>query len=69
MLSDAKAKLDQAVKDGKLTDAQRDEIVAGLESRIDDLVNRKGLDRVRTSTSACGSTTSSSDPDGTRQPG
>ncbi len=43
MLSDAKAKLDQAVKDGKLTDAQRDEIVAGLESRIDDLVNRKGF--------------------------
>ena len=26
-----------------LTDAQRDEIVAGLESRIDDLVNRKGF--------------------------
>ena len=43
MLSDAKAKLDQAVKDGKLTDAQRDQIVAGLESRIDDLVNRKGF--------------------------
>ena len=43
MLADAKAKLDQAVKDGMLTDAQRDEIVAGLESRIDDLVNRKGF--------------------------
>lgn len=43
MLSDAKAKLDQAVKDGKLTDAQRDQIVAGLESRIDDLINRKGF--------------------------
>lgn len=44
LIADAKAKLDQAVKDGKLTNAQRDEILAGLESHIDDLINRTGFD-------------------------
>ena len=32
--------LDQAVKDGKLTSAQRDRIVAALDQRLDDLVNK-----------------------------
>ena len=37
----ARARLDQAVKDKKLTDAQRDEMVKDLESHVDDLVNGK----------------------------
>jgi len=32
-------KLDQAVKDGRLTSAQRDQILADLKARIDDLVS------------------------------
>lgn len=39
MLDDAKARLDQAVKDGELTAAQRDELLEGLESTIDDVIN------------------------------
>ena len=39
ILSDAQAKLDQAVKDGRLTSAQHDQILADLKNRIDDLVN------------------------------
>ena len=35
----AKAKLDQAVKDKRLTQAQEDRILADLDSRIDDFVN------------------------------
>jgi hypothetical protein len=34
------AQLEQAVKDGRLTDAQRDRIVQSLDARIDNLVNR-----------------------------
>jgi len=39
LVADAKTDLDQAVEDGRLTAAQRDEIVAGLERRMTDLVN------------------------------
>jgi len=39
MLKDAKAKLDEAVKDGRLTKAQEQQALKGLEARIDDLVN------------------------------
>ncbi len=38
-----KSNLDQAVKDKKLTQAQEDKILAGLDQRLNDLVNRKGL--------------------------
>ena len=34
------ARLDQAVKDGHLTDAERTRILSGLDQRLDDLVNR-----------------------------
>jgi hypothetical protein len=39
MLADKKKALDDAVKTGKLTKAERDEFVAGLEERITDFVN------------------------------
>jgi hypothetical protein len=39
MTKDAETKLDQAVKDGKLTEAQKKEFVTGLEARVTDLVN------------------------------
>jgi len=39
LVADAKADLDQAVQDGRLTKAQRDELAAGLEARMTDLVN------------------------------
>lgn len=42
LLADAKAKLDQAVTDGKLTDAQRDEMLKRMESRLDEMVNSTG---------------------------
>jgi hypothetical protein len=42
MLADAKTKLDQAVKDGTITAAQRDEMLKGMESRLDDMINRTG---------------------------
>src|SRR5262245_35161671 len=41
MLSSIKAKLDQAVKDGKLTAAQRDDIMAKISASIDDLIDGK----------------------------
>jgi hypothetical protein len=41
LADDEKAELDQAVKDGKLTDAQRDEMLKNLDARITDLVNGK----------------------------
>lgn len=39
------AKLNAAVKAGRLTDAQRDSIVAGLKDRITDMVNRVPVPR------------------------
>lgn len=39
MVASANARLDEAVDEGRLTDAQRDEIAADLEERIADLVN------------------------------
>jgi hypothetical protein len=39
MLNDAKAKLDEAVKAGRLTKAQEQRVLKDLEQRIDDLVN------------------------------
>ena len=42
MLAAAKTNLDQAVKDGKLTQAQADAMLDRLEANIDDLVNRTG---------------------------
>ena len=42
LLADTKAKLDQAVKDGKITAAQRDEMLKQLEAKLDDMVNRSG---------------------------
>jgi hypothetical protein len=41
MLNSIQAKLDQAVKDGKLTAAQRDDIMAKVNASIDDLINGK----------------------------
>ena len=40
LLSDAQSKLDQAVADGRLTSAQRDQILADLKAHIDALVTR-----------------------------
>ena len=42
LVADAKARLAQAVTDGKLTQAEADEKAANLEARITDLVNRVG---------------------------
>jgi hypothetical protein len=39
IIAAAQAKLDQAVKDGRLTSDQRDRILAKLKAHIDDLVN------------------------------
>jgi hypothetical protein len=39
MTKDAEAKIDQAVKNGKLTEAQGTELENGLEKRVTDLVN------------------------------
>jgi hypothetical protein len=39
MLANVRQKLDAAVKAGRLTDAERDDMVAGLEKRITNLVN------------------------------
>jgi hypothetical protein len=39
LIADVKAKLDQAVKDGKITAAQRDEMLARFEEHVGDLVN------------------------------
>ena len=42
LLADATKKLAEAVADGRLTDAQRDEALERLEERLDDLVERTG---------------------------
>ena len=39
MLADAKERLDQAVKNGWLTEAQAKEALSEMEERIDDLVS------------------------------
>ena len=41
MVASIQAKLDQAVKDGKLTSAERDQIMTKIKASIDDLVNGK----------------------------
>jgi len=41
--SAAKEKLDDAVENGRLTDAQRDEALERFDERLDDLVTREGL--------------------------
>ena len=41
MLDSIQSKLDQAVKDGKLTAVQRDDIMTKVEASIDDLINGK----------------------------
>ena len=38
LIADVKAKLDQAVKDGKITAAQADEMLARFEDHVDDLI-------------------------------
>jgi hypothetical protein len=40
IVSAAQSKLDQAVQDGRLTSAERDQILTALKARIDALVNR-----------------------------
>jgi hypothetical protein len=47
IVADAKSKLDQAVKDGKLTEAQAKEALDRLQSHVDDLVNRTPPDGPR----------------------
>jgi hypothetical protein len=39
MLAEKTKRLDQAVKDGRLTKAERDDLAAGLKQRVTDLVN------------------------------
>jgi hypothetical protein len=39
MLADKTKRLDEAVKDGRLTKAEREDLVAGLKERVTDLVN------------------------------
>lgn len=39
LIADVKAKLDRGLKDGKITAAQRDELLASFEERVADLVN------------------------------
>jgi polyhydroxyalkanoate synthesis regulator phasin len=41
MIKDVQAKLDQAVKDGRLSKAQEQHVLSDLQQRIDDLVNGK----------------------------
>jgi hypothetical protein len=40
ILAQVQSKLDQAVKDGRLSSAQRDQFLSDFKSRLDDLVNR-----------------------------
>ena len=47
LVKDAQAKLDQAVKDGRLTQAQADQALNALKQHVDDLVNGKVPDRPR----------------------
>ena len=43
LVAAAKERLDEAVADGRITAAQRDELLEQLESKVDDLVNGEGL--------------------------
>lgn len=43
LVADAQEKLDEAVENGRLTDAQRDEALERLGERLDDLVQRAGF--------------------------
>jgi hypothetical protein len=43
LVAAAKERLDEAVADGRITAAQRDELLQQLESKVDDLVNGEGL--------------------------
>jgi hypothetical protein len=45
MVADAKKRLDEAVEEGMLTEAQAKEKLSAIESRIDDIVNGKFPDR------------------------
>ena len=45
MVADAKERLDQAVEEGMLTEAQAKEKLKSIESRVDDIVNGKFPDR------------------------
>src|SRR5262249_18480103 len=42
LVADAKSHLDQAVKDGKLTQAQADQLLSDIRQHITDFVNRTG---------------------------
>ena len=43
ILSSAQTELDEAVKDGRLTKAQADQLLAGLTAQLDSIVNRTGF--------------------------
>lgn len=45
LVAEARKKLDRAVQDGHLTEAERDEMLSGLRERIGDLVNGRFLPR------------------------
>lgn len=45
LVADARKKLDRAVEDGHLTEAERDEMLSGLRDRIGDLVNGRFVRR------------------------
>lgn len=45
LVADKKAGIQQAVKDGRLTQAQADEFVAGLKARVTDMVNGRMPER------------------------
>ena len=47
LVADRKAGIDQAVKDGRLTQAQADEFVSGLKARVTDMVNGRMPERGR----------------------
>jgi hypothetical protein len=47
LVKDVQNKLDQAVKDGRLTKAQEQQLLSGLKQHVDDLVNGKVPDRPR----------------------
>ena len=47
LVKDVQDKLDQAVKDGRLTKAQEQQLLSGLKQHVDDLVNGKVPDRPR----------------------
>lgn len=47
LINDAQVKLDQAVKDGRLTKSQEQQVLSDLRQRVDDLVNGKLMERFR----------------------